>query len=110
MATAFGKAATRGDRNYDARMSDALPPAPAGFPEAPATFALPGPAGTLEVATAVPEPGQARAGTAVICHRVIAKLMMPTRGCPYFAVSLRGLTTMPGRTRPSPSLITRSPA
>ncbi len=49
-------------------MSETLPPAPAGFPDAPATFALPGPAGTLEVATAVPEPGQARTGTAVICH------------------------------------------
>jgi len=49
-------------------MSDALPPAPAGFPDAPATFALPGPAGTLEVATAVPEPDQARTGTVVICH------------------------------------------
>ena len=49
-------------------MSETLPPAPAGFPDAPATFALPGPGGTLEVATAVPEAGQARAGTAVICH------------------------------------------
>jgi alpha/beta superfamily hydrolase len=50
------------------RMSDALPPAPSGFPDAPATFALPGPAGVLEVATAVSEPDCARAGTAVICH------------------------------------------
>lgn len=49
-------------------MSAALPPAPAGFPDAPAVFALPAPAGVLEVATAVPEAGQARAGTAVICH------------------------------------------
>lgn len=49
-------------------MRDPLPPAPAGFPDSPTTFALPGPAGTLEVATAVPEPGCARAGTAVICH------------------------------------------
>ncbi|HEX7348753.1 MAG TPA: alpha/beta family hydrolase [Rhodanobacteraceae bacterium] len=49
-------------------MSDALPPAPVGFPATPATFALPGPAGTLEVATAVPEPACAREGTAVICH------------------------------------------
>lgn len=49
-------------------MSDALPPAPSGFPAAAATFALPGPAGTLEVAAAVPEPGCARAATAVICH------------------------------------------
>jgi alpha/beta superfamily hydrolase len=49
-------------------MSETLPPAPSGFPDDPATFALPGPAGTLELATAVPEPGCARAGTAVICH------------------------------------------
>jgi uncharacterized protein len=49
-------------------MSDVLQPAPAEFPEVPATFALPGPAGTLEVATAVPEPGLARAGIVVICH------------------------------------------
>lgn len=49
-------------------MSDPLPPAPASFPDAPMTFALPAPAGTLEVATAVPEAGHARAGTAVICH------------------------------------------
>lgn len=45
-----------------------MQPAPSGFPDAPATFALAGPAGTLEVATAVPAPEQARAGTAVICH------------------------------------------
>ncbi|MGH8125385.1 MAG: alpha/beta hydrolase [Rhodanobacteraceae bacterium] len=49
-------------------MSDDLPPAPAGFPDTSATFALSGPAGTLEVATAVPESGHARAGTVVICH------------------------------------------
>jgi uncharacterized protein len=49
-------------------MANDLPPAPAGFPDASATFALTGPAGMLEAATAVPEPGQARAGTAVICH------------------------------------------
>lgn len=49
-------------------MSDALPPAPSGFPVAPATFALAGPAGVLEVATAVAEPDCARAGTVVICH------------------------------------------
>lgn len=49
-------------------MSETLLPAPAGFPDEPATFALPGPAGVLEVTTAVPEPGEARAGAVVICH------------------------------------------
>ncbi len=49
-------------------MTDALPPAPAAFPDASATFALPGPAGVLEVATNVPDAEHARAGTAVICH------------------------------------------
>lgn len=49
-------------------MSDTLPPAPSGFPDSSMTFALPGPAGTLEVTTAVPEAGTARAGTVVICH------------------------------------------
>lgn len=49
-------------------MPESLPPAPSAFPDAAATFALPGPAGTLEVATAVPEPDAAREGTAVICH------------------------------------------
>lgn len=53
---------------YDARMSDPLPPAPSGFPDSPMTFALPGPVGSLEVATAVPEAECARTGTAVICH------------------------------------------
>lgn len=49
-------------------MSEPLPPAPSGFPASSMRFLLPGPAGSLEVATAVPEPGQARAGIAVICH------------------------------------------
>ncbi|HET7930620.1 MAG TPA: alpha/beta fold hydrolase [Rhodanobacteraceae bacterium] len=49
-------------------MPDSLPPAPAGFPDDSATFLLPSPAGVLEVATAVPEPGCARAGNVVICH------------------------------------------
>ncbi|MGH8110922.1 MAG: alpha/beta hydrolase, partial [Rhodanobacteraceae bacterium] len=49
-------------------MTDSLPSAPSAFPDAAATFALPGPAGTLEVATAVPEAGAARAGTVVVCH------------------------------------------
>ena len=49
-------------------MSDALTPAPSGFPDSPMTFALPGPVGALEVTTAVPAAGTARAGTVVICH------------------------------------------
>lgn len=49
-------------------MKESLPSAPAGFPDAAATFALPGPAGTLEVAVAVPDAASARAGTAVVCH------------------------------------------
>ncbi|MGH8154203.1 MAG: alpha/beta hydrolase [Rhodanobacteraceae bacterium] len=49
-------------------MSNPLPPAPSDFPDAATTFALSGPAGTLEVATAVPEADAARAGTVVICH------------------------------------------
>jgi alpha/beta superfamily hydrolase len=49
-------------------MPDNLPPAPAGFPDVPTTFLLPSPAGVLEVATAVPEPDCARAGSVVICH------------------------------------------
>ena len=49
-------------------MPDSLPPAPTGFPDVPATFLLPGPAGVLEVATAVPDPDGARSGCVVICH------------------------------------------
>lgn len=49
-------------------MSDTLPPAPSGFPDSSMTFALAGPAGVLEVTTAAPEAGTARAGTVVICH------------------------------------------
>jgi hypothetical protein len=45
-----------------------LAPAPAQFPDAPATFALAGPAGRLEVATDVPKPEDARRGVAVIAH------------------------------------------
>lgn len=41
--------------------------APAQFPEGNASFLLDGPAGALEVATAMPA-ADARAGTAVICH------------------------------------------
>ena len=44
-----------------------LPAAPATFPATPATFALAGPAGVLEVACAPPD-AAARAGVAVICH------------------------------------------
>jgi len=48
----------------------ATPPiiAPVEFPAAPVNLNLPGPAGLLEVATNVPEPADARAGVAVICH------------------------------------------
>ena len=42
--------------------------APAIFPAAAASFALPGPAGKLELATDVPDGADARAGTAIICH------------------------------------------
>jgi len=42
--------------------------APVEFPTAPANLILPGPAGSLEAATNVAEPGSARAGVAVICH------------------------------------------
>ena len=42
--------------------------APVEFPTAPANLILPGPAGSLEAATNVAEPGAARAGVAVICH------------------------------------------
>lgn len=49
-------------------MTETLPPAPAGFPDDSATFLLAGPAGVLEVATAVPERECARSGTVVICH------------------------------------------
>lgn len=45
----------------------ALATPPEAFPAAPASFPLPGPAGALEVWTDVAE-GEARAGTAVICH------------------------------------------
>lgn len=49
-------------------MNEPLPPAPPVFPDAPATFALAGPAGALEVTTAVPDAEPPRAGTVVICH------------------------------------------
>ncbi|MEO6969215.1 MAG: alpha/beta fold hydrolase [Rhodanobacteraceae bacterium] len=42
--------------------------APAEFPDETTGFALPGPAGLLEIATARPEAASARAGTAIICH------------------------------------------
>ncbi|HEX7128839.1 MAG TPA: alpha/beta fold hydrolase [Rhodanobacteraceae bacterium] len=42
--------------------------APAEFPREALEFALPGPAGRLEVATCAAKPGEARAGTVVICH------------------------------------------
>lgn len=50
-------------------MSDPAPlHAPAEFPGEPLEFALPGPAGRLEVAASPAKPIGARAGTAVICH------------------------------------------
>src|SRR5262249_11884893 len=56
-----------GHRARTATMST-NPIAPAEFPAAPANLNLPGPAGLLEAATNVPEPADARAGVAVICH------------------------------------------
>lgn len=44
-----------------------MEPVPA-FPTADGTLHLAAPAGRLEVAVDLPEPGQARAGTCVICH------------------------------------------
>src|SRR5262252_3161195 len=41
--------------------------APPEFRESP-KFTLPGPAGVLEAATALPESADARRGTAIICH------------------------------------------
>jgi len=42
-------------------------PTPDRFPDAAATFLLPGPAGAIEMATA-PAESAARAGTAILCH------------------------------------------
>src|SRR2546423_13546714 len=42
--------------------------APTEFPASPAAITLPGPVGSLEAATNVPESADARAGVAVICH------------------------------------------
>jgi len=42
--------------------------APAEFPAGASNIHLPGPAGSLEAATNVPEAADARAGVAVICH------------------------------------------
>lgn len=53
---------------YDARcMNQPVVNAPAQFGDAPSLF-LPGPSGALEAATALPTPGHARRGTAIICH------------------------------------------
>jgi len=49
-------------------MNSALPAEPTAFPAQAATFLLPGPVGAIEVAVDVPEPGDARLATAVICH------------------------------------------
>jgi len=48
-------------------MTDAAIAAPAQF-QATDKFFLPGPAGVLEAATGLPNPADARAGTAIICH------------------------------------------
>lgn len=42
--------------------------APSDFPSTAAMLSLPGPAGTLEAAVAVPAASSARAGSAIICH------------------------------------------
>lgn len=49
-------------------MTASPPSRPTAFPAEAATVLLSGPAGAIELACAVPEPGTARAGTAVICH------------------------------------------
>lgn len=48
-------------------MNEPVTPAATQFGDAAALF-LPGPAGALEAATALPTPGNARRGTAIICH------------------------------------------
>lgn len=48
---------------------NASPPfRPTAFPAEATVLLLPGPAGAIELACALPEPGTARTGTAVICH------------------------------------------
>ncbi len=42
--------------------------APIPFPESAGTLSLPGPAGALEVAVDLPDPNEARAGYAIVCH------------------------------------------
>jgi alpha/beta superfamily hydrolase len=49
-------------------MSELLSSAPERFPEEASSFALPGPAGKLEVAIEIADRASARAGTVVICH------------------------------------------
>lgn len=49
-------------------MTASPPSRPTAFPAEAATVLLPGPVGAIELACALPEPGTARAGTAVICH------------------------------------------
>lgn len=49
-------------------MNASPPSRPTAFPAEAAVLLLPGPAGAIELACALPEPGTARAGTAVICH------------------------------------------
>ncbi|MCR6701641.1 MAG: alpha/beta hydrolase [Dokdonella sp.] len=49
-------------------MNASPPSRPTAFPAEATVLLLPGPAGAIELACALPEPGTARAGTAVICH------------------------------------------
>jgi alpha/beta superfamily hydrolase len=51
-----------------ASMSELLSSAPDQFPGQASSFALPGPAGKLELVTDVADRASARAGVAVICH------------------------------------------
>lgn len=49
-------------------MNASPPSRPSAFPAEAASLLLPGPAGVIELACALPEPDTARSGTAVICH------------------------------------------
>ena len=49
-------------------MNASPPSRPTAFPAEATVLLLPGPAGAIELGCALPEPGTARVGTAVICH------------------------------------------
>ena len=53
---------------YARSMNIPANPPPMDFPAAAGTLLLPGPAGLIEIATDMPPPERARAGTALICH------------------------------------------